>query len=206
MKSPDGVVCEDIFQFRIFQNNISPEPPMALKPCKECKREISSDANACPHCGKKNPANRTRSLGLVLGGVLILSLYAALNMGGVESHADSPSAEPVASAPPSGERTESRRKQALDRIKLEFTWRKGGFETAMIADFVITNPSPWRVKDLEVTCEHFGPSGTKIDSNVRTIYEIVEAKSAKRIKEFNMGFVRTQATQSSCSVTNLVVD
>jgi len=28
---------------------------MALKACKECRKEISSDANPCPHCGKKNP-------------------------------------------------------------------------------------------------------------------------------------------------------
>jgi hypothetical protein len=28
---------------------------MALKACLECKKEISTDANPCPHCGKKNP-------------------------------------------------------------------------------------------------------------------------------------------------------
>jgi hypothetical protein len=39
--------------------------------------------------------------------------------------------------------------------------------------------------------------------NVRTIYEVVEPKSTKRVNQFNMGFVRSQATQSSCAVTNL---
>jgi hypothetical protein len=29
---------------------------MALIPCPECKREISSAASACPHCGFSNPA------------------------------------------------------------------------------------------------------------------------------------------------------
>jgi len=29
---------------------------MALIPCPECKREISSAAPACPHCGFPNPA------------------------------------------------------------------------------------------------------------------------------------------------------
>ena len=179
---------------------------MALKPCKECKREVSTDAKACPHCGKKNPASRTTSLGIVLVAVLIFSVYTAFNMAGVESRTDRPTAEPVASPVSSRERTDSRRNQALDQIKLTFTWRKGGFETAMIADFVITNPSPWRVKDLEITCKHYGPSGTEIDSNVRTVYEIVEPKSTKRVSQFNMGFIRSQATQSSCTVTNLVVD
>jgi hypothetical protein len=26
---------------------------MALRPCKECKKEISSEAKVCPNCGKK---------------------------------------------------------------------------------------------------------------------------------------------------------
>lgn len=28
---------------------------MAIRPCSECKREISTDAATCPHCGKKAP-------------------------------------------------------------------------------------------------------------------------------------------------------
>ena len=179
---------------------------MALKPCRECKREVSTDAKACPHCGKKSPTSRPTSLSIVLVGVLIFSVYTAFNMSGVQSRADRQSVESAVSPTPSRERTDSRRNQALGQIKLDFTWRKGEFETAMIADFVITNPSPWRVKDLEVTCDHFGPSGTKIDSNVRTIYEVVEPRGTTRVNQFNMGFIRSQATRSSCMVTNLVAE
>lgn len=173
---------------------------MALKPCKECKREISTEAKTCPHCGKKSPTSRAGSLGLILVAVLVLSVFAALSSTPTPTDNASP---PPATAP--AERPASRRDQALAQTKIEFTWRKGGFETAMIADFVITNASPWRIKDLEVTCEHFGPSGTKIDSNVRTIYEIVEPKSTKHINEFNMGMIRSQVSSSSCAVTNLVL-
>ena len=28
---------------------------MALKPCRECKKEVASDATECPHCGCKGP-------------------------------------------------------------------------------------------------------------------------------------------------------
>ena len=28
---------------------------MAMKPCRECKTEISSRAKVCPHCGLKRP-------------------------------------------------------------------------------------------------------------------------------------------------------
>lgn len=29
---------------------------MALVSCRECKREVSSDAASCPHCGVADPA------------------------------------------------------------------------------------------------------------------------------------------------------
>lgn len=30
---------------------------MALKPCKECRKEISDSAKVCPHCGFPNPGD-----------------------------------------------------------------------------------------------------------------------------------------------------
>jgi hypothetical protein len=38
---------------------------MALKPCKECGRSISTEANSCPHCGKKNPTGPNLSRGQI---------------------------------------------------------------------------------------------------------------------------------------------
>lgn len=32
---------------------------MALKPCKECKKEVSTSASKCPHCGVRNPTTST---------------------------------------------------------------------------------------------------------------------------------------------------
>lgn len=39
----------------------SPEPPpiMPLEPCRECHREISTEARSCPHCGAPHPARAT---------------------------------------------------------------------------------------------------------------------------------------------------
>lgn len=31
---------------------------MALKPCHECKQEVSTGARTCPHCGVKFPTGR----------------------------------------------------------------------------------------------------------------------------------------------------
>ncbi|MDQ3816511.1 MAG: zinc ribbon domain-containing protein, partial [Acidobacteriota bacterium] len=67
---------------------------------------------------------------------------------------------------------ESPREAALRQVKIGFKWSKGGFGSVMIADFVIENSSNYIIKDLEVTCTHFANSGTQIDSNTRTIYEM----------------------------------
>lgn len=42
---------------------------MALKPCKECKKEVSTDAKTCPSCGVKDP---TTTASDIIGGIVIL--------------------------------------------------------------------------------------------------------------------------------------
>lgn len=40
---------------------------MALKPCSECKKEISSDVSACPQCGKKSPHGMSMAAKVIVG-------------------------------------------------------------------------------------------------------------------------------------------
>lgn len=42
---------------------------MALSKCKECKKEVSTKAPTCPHCGIKNP---TTTAGQVVVGLLVV--------------------------------------------------------------------------------------------------------------------------------------
>ncbi len=92
----------------------------------------------------------------------------------------------------------------LKQVKLEYTWSKGEFGTFMTANFTIKNPTGIAFKDVEITCKHRAPSGTEIDSNTRTIYEVVGANSTKKIRSFDMGLIHSQATTSSCGITDLV--
>lgn len=88
-------------------------------------------------------------------------------------------------------------------VSFDYKWGKSAFDMVMEVDFTFTNRSPYPAKDITVTCTHFAPSGTEIDSNTRTIYEIIPAKGKKLIKKFNMGFIHTQATSTTCKIDNL---
>jgi hypothetical protein len=70
---------------------------------------------------------------------------------------------------------------------LDFKWSKGGFENVMLANSTITNGSDRAVKDVTITCTHYAPSGTKIDSNTRTLYEVVSARGKKAGSRFQYG-------------------
>ena len=54
---------------------------MALKPCKECGKEISTDARRCPSCGVSNPTTDTGAgcLGLIIFSLLLGGIIALFN-------------------------------------------------------------------------------------------------------------------------------
>jgi len=88
------------------------------------------------------------------------------------------------------------------RIK-NFSWSTGSFGSIMEASFTIKNELPISIKDVEITCKHSSPSGTYIDSNSRTIYEIIKAGRTRTFDKVNMGFIHSQASRSSCKVVGM---
>jgi hypothetical protein len=57
---------------------------MAMKACSECKKEISTDANPCPHCGKKNPHGSSK--GALFGGTIVALIGGFWFLGGGAQH------------------------------------------------------------------------------------------------------------------------
>lgn len=84
------------------------------------------------------------------------------------------------------------------------SWRKDGLGTVMMLNLTLKNNAPIDIKDLEIKCAHSAESGTSIDSNARTIYQVVKAKSVRTISEFNMGFIHSQASSTSCKISSAV--
>ena len=46
---------------------------MALVPCRECGKEVSDQAEACPYCGIKTPSKKKRQRNLIITVVLVLA-------------------------------------------------------------------------------------------------------------------------------------
>jgi hypothetical protein len=169
---------------------------MALRTCAECKGQISSDAKVCPHCGKKQG-------GIGFFGTIVVVFIVLMVFGAILS-SNSKSTTTTSSGGTSSPVVDTKQ-SVLSETTLTYRWHKGGFDSVMIADFVIKNNSAYSFKDFEIKCSHYAKSGTLIDSNDRTVYDIVSAHSVKKLPEFNMGFIHSQAATSSCEITDLTV-
>jgi len=166
---------------------------MALTKCKECGKEISKKAEKCPHCGA--PQKKKTSLFTWLVTILIVLWV----IGYFVPETTTTSSRSVSSPGPSP------KEQAVASMGLDFKWSATAGGNIMEANFTIHNKGKRNVKDIEITCTHFAKSGTRIDSNTRTIYEIIKANSKKRFNNFNMGFIHSQAYRSSCVITDLIL-
>ncbi len=74
---------------------------MAMKTCKECGKEVSTSAKACPHCGKTNPSGRSTAVkvvGGIVGGIILLSVCGRLAGGGRSNSPSATTASPMAPA------------------------------------------------------------------------------------------------------------
>ncbi len=162
-----------------------------MKDCK-CGYACASNANSCPKCGHRFTSTSAKII-LALIVLVILGWIFGGRSGSTDSSSASSSPVPTIDS----------KQILLQSVKLDYKWNKSGFGSIMMANFTLNNPTAYRFKDFEIKCSHYSPSGTLIDSNTRTIYEIVEPRSKKVVKDFNMGFIHSQAARSGCEITDL---
>ncbi|EKO3534170.1 zinc ribbon domain-containing protein [Vibrio fluvialis] len=157
--------------------------------CTHCGKQVSKSNRKCPSCGKSvKRFSIVHWIGIVFCGLLLIGV--------INSPNDAPRNN---TAQTSHTNTKS---DIAKKLELEFTWRKEGFGSVMEADFKINNNSGEDIKDIKIKCDHYAPSETKIDSNSRTIYEVIKANSKRSFKNFNMGFIHDQTSTSSCYINS----
>jgi tetrahydromethanopterin S-methyltransferase subunit B len=67
-------------------------------------------------------------------------------------------------------------------------------------NLVIKNNLTTPVKDIKVRCDGFAKSGTRIDRNVRVIYDVISPGQTLTVNGFDMGFLKTQVEKLECYV------
>jgi hypothetical protein len=138
---------------------------------------------------------------LGIAGVIAVVAFAGRNLSTDSASAVSSGASAPIDAAESQQQAARRNPEQFLEIA-KFSWSKEGFGNVMLANFTIKNSSAFDLKDIAIRCTHAAPSGTVIDSNERTIYDIVKASSTRSFREFNMGFVHSQAKSSGCRVVS----
>lgn len=171
---------------------------MAMAKCRECGTEVSDEAKTCPKCGISKPVKKTSLAVKILAGIFGIALLGNIiggNSGGSSSTDGSASAPKI-----------DPKQEALNSVKLDkLQWHKGGFDSVMMLSATIKNDGARDVKDIEIECTHYSNSGTRIDSNKRVVFELVQVGKSVRIKDFSMGFIHNQAASTNCQITNLVL-
>lgn len=102
---------------------------------------------------------------------------------------------------PEGEADARRHPEQL--VKVDMKWSDNNV-SVMTAEFTIRNGNGFPVRDVQVECALFAPSGTQVGSVSQTIYEQVPGNGFKRVPEINLGFIDQQASTASCDVTEAV--
>lgn len=171
---------------------------MAMKPCRECKKDVSTAAKTCPHCGISNPAGGGTSKGLKIL-LAVIAIIVGVNLlgrlaGGWRSTPGTSRGNTSAV---------STKETALAGVSLDFIWSRGRSDNSMIANFSIANRSKYSIKDTQVTCVHKNADGTELGRSTRTIYDVVPAKKTKRVKGFNMGPMPVETKSSLCHISDL---
>lgn len=164
-----------------------------FKTCGSCGKDISIKAVICPACGVK--IKKITSLQWAGIGVCAFILLNMCSSNDKSSESNNLSSAVISSIPEKGIE-----EQIAQNLSIDFTWRADGFGSIMMASFTIKNDSSKDIKDIEIRCEHTAKSGTRIDSNVETIYDVVKAGTKRTFKEVNMGFIHSQVDSSSCNI------
>lgn len=165
---------------------------MALVKCPECASEVSTAAAACPKCGASRiPKKKTSAftwIVTIIAGFWLVG-YLSTKQKEVETAAGGPSPK----------------EQARKLVEFDFQWSRGGFDTILMLNAKIQNKSRSGIKDFTITCSGYGASGTRIDSNQKTFYEVVHKGETRTFKELNMGFLNSQVHEARCGLADFVL-
>lgn len=169
-----------------------------LTECKDCGQAVSRNAEKCPNCGA--PMKSGVSVWSAIKGIFfVVVVLPILGFVGYCSYLGGTVTQQISET---SREAEAEKQSLLDGVKLvKFEW--SAENSIMHANFTIKNAGKQPVKDFKIECDHAGKSGTKIDSNTRTIYETLKPGESRTWTRFNMGFIHSQAERSGCAIVDV---
>ena len=167
-------------------------------PCPKCGATVFKSAKNCPKCGAKLADKKSLFKKIGIGFLVLVALIF------IWPSKETKTTSASQTLARQGNNLNAANKDELfpELVNLDWSWSKEGFGTVMKVNFVVENLNAFDIKDIKVKCESFGSSGTKIDSNERVIYEVFPSKVKKKVRDFNMGLINSQAAKTNCSVVS----
>jgi hypothetical protein len=82
-----------------------------------------------------------------------------------------------------------------------FSWSKDAVE--MQADITIESALPFALKEIEVACAQFARSGVEVETNRRTIAELLPARGRLEVDALDIGQINPEAGSSGCWIVSV---
>jgi hypothetical protein len=102
---------------------------------------------------------------------------------------------------------ESEDKQtARAKLSANFQYSKKATDRLLILDANIENASDFAVKDFAVECRIYAESGTQLEVKKQTVFDVLQPKQSKAIKEISFGFVNSQMETYRCLIDDFTMD
>jgi len=180
---------------------------LAAPVCWSCGHEFGPNEPLFGNTGWSSPARSApqKKVSCFTAGCLVLLVLFLIAVIAGEFGKTVPTGSSASNETPSPTPVPSPSDTAVRNVELvKFSWSTGGFDNIMMATFAVRNNNDFAVKDITIKCTHSANSGTIIDSNERTIYERIEPRKIRTFRDFNMGFINSQAARSRCEVTGVV--
>jgi hypothetical protein len=87
-----------------------------------------------------------------------------------------------------------------DLALVNFEWGKVALGGLLTANFWFRNNTEHEIKDMVIQCDGLNSGGTKIDSNTRTIHQIVKPNTTKSVTGVSMGLLSSRVTEETCTL------
>ncbi len=97
------------------------------------------------------------------------------------------------------------KKTARGQLSVSVQQSKKRTERLLILDVKIQNNSDFLVKDFVIECLVYGASGTQLEVKKQTVFDLLQPKQSKTIKELNFGLINNQMAKYGCQIDDFTL-